>query len=59
MVRKDGKSFVQFAANIGNFTRILGERFLSPAVGDGPKKSDERGGGGQDDILVHALFQEG
>ncbi len=24
-----------------------------------PKKSDERGGGGQDDILVHALFQEG
>ena len=50
---------MQFAADIGNFTRILGERFLSPAVGDGPKKSDERGGGGQDDILVHALFQEG
>ena len=38
--------------------RVLGERFLAPAEGDGAEEGDEGGGGGEDDALVDTLLDQ-
>jgi hypothetical protein len=42
----------------GDFARVVGERLLPPAVGDGAQQRDEGGGRGEDDALVHAALDQ-
>ena len=55
---RPGSTFVEFLAQPADDLGVLGQLFLTPAVGDGAKKRDENRQRGDDDPLGQSHFHQ-